>query len=35
MREQTFTQIVKSNLGNIKIIHKIQLLLQLLKLTHN
>ncbi len=34
MREQTFTQIVTSNLGNIKMIHKIQLLLQLLKLTH-
>ncbi len=33
MREQTFTQIVTSNLGNIKMIHKIQLLLQqLLKL---
>ncbi len=34
MREQTFTQIVTSNLGNIKMRHKIQLLLQLLKLTH-
>ncbi len=34
MRAQTFTQIVTSNLGNIKMIHKIQLLIQLLKLTH-
>ncbi len=34
MREQTFTQIVTSNLGNIKMIHKKQLLLQQLKLTH-
>ncbi len=34
MREQIFTQIVTSNLGKIKMIHKIQLLLQLLKLTH-
>ena len=34
MREQIFTQIVTSNLGNTKMIHKIQLLLQLLKLTH-
>ncbi len=28
MREQTFTQIVTSNLGNIKMIHKIQLLIE-------
>ncbi len=35
MKAQTFTQIVTSNLGYLKMIHKIQLLQQLLKLTHN
>ncbi len=35
MKAQTFTQIVTSNLGNLIMIHKIQLLQQLLKLTHN
>ncbi len=35
MKAQTFTQIVTNNLGNLKMIHKIQLLQQLLKITHN